>query len=154
MGFVASCVAVPSNLVTYSVGSGAASYQRLAQSVSTFSSSVAVSRISSVSHIDGKSRALRSVNRSLEDRMCMYRDCVVSLPPERLGDFVSNLRELRGLHDIEIASRLLGHGGERNAFLMRFLTPARFTTTDEDWVVKESRTPRALDLATWVHRVR
>ena len=71
--------------------------------------------------------------------MCKYRDCEVYLPAERLGDFVSDLRRLRGLHDVEIASRLLGHGGERNAFLMRFLTPTRFTDTEEEWVVKESR---------------
>ena len=49
---------------------------------------------------------------------------------------------IRGLHDVEIASRLLGHGGERNAYLMRFVTPERFTTPDEEWVVKESRHER------------
>ena len=143
---------VPKNLATYSVGSGATSYASLAQSVSTFSSSVANSRISSVSHLDGKSRALRSINRTLQHRMCRYSECEIFLPPERLGDFASELPALRGLHDIEIASRLLGHGGERNAFLMRFLTPTRFTTVDEEWVVKESRHTRTEEDELYFHR--
>ena len=65
------------------------------------------------------------------------------MPPEKLGDFASDLRPLRGLHDVEIASRLLGHGGERNAYLMRFVTPERFTSAEEEWVVKESRHERS-----------
>jgi len=133
---------MPSNVATYSVGSGAGSYESLAQSVSAFASSVAISRISSVSHIGGKSRALRRSVSALQNRICRYRDCEVFLPPTRLGDFVSAPRPLRGLHDVEIAGRMLGHGGERNAFLMRFLTPTRFTTCDEEWVVKVCLPPR------------
>ena len=79
-------------------------------------------------------------------------ECEVFLPPERLGDFVSELRPLRGLHDIEIAQRLLGHGGERNAFLMRFLASTRFTTPDEEWVVKESRHTRTHEEEVYFHR--
>jgi hypothetical protein len=133
---------MPSNVATYSVGSGAGSYESLAQSVSAFASSVAISRISSVSHIGGKSRALRRSVSALQNRICRYRDCEVFLPPTRLGDFASAPRPLRGLHDVEIAGRMLGHGGERNAFLMRFLTPTRFTTCDEEWVVKVCLPPR------------
>ena len=50
---------------------------------------------------------------------------------------------MRGLHDVEISSVLLGHGGERNAFLMRFLRDNNFTSSDEEWVVKESRHERS-----------
>ena len=40
------------------------------------------------------------MSTSLDERMATYRDCEVFLPPERLGDFASNLRPLRGhLHE-------------------------------------------------------
>ena len=65
---------------------------------------------------------------------------------------MSDLRPLRGFHDIEIAQRLLGHGGERNAFLMHFLAPTRFTTPDEEWVVKESRHTRTPEEEIYFHR--
>lgn len=69
-----------------------------------------------------------------------------------MGDLVADLRPLRGYHDVEIASRLLGHGGERNAFLMCFVTPTRFTSRDEEWVVKESRHIRTADEELYFHR--
>ena len=65
------------------------------------------------------------------------------LPPERLGDFNSDLIRLPDGHTLKISSKLLGHGGERNAFVAFFLSKNSFTTEDEEWVVKESRHERA-----------
>ena len=93
---------VPGNVTTFSVGSGAASYRALEQSVSTFSSSVAVSRLSSVSHIGGggRSRTLRVVNASAHQQFARYR-CVqytLSVDPSRSRlrplDLFSPLRSL------------------------------------------------------------
>jgi hypothetical protein len=67
----------------------------------------------------------------------------VLLPPERLGDFNSDLLRLPEGHTLLISSKLLGHGGERNAFVAFFLSKNSFTTEDEEWVVKESRHERA-----------
>ena len=65
---------VPGNVATFNVGSGATSYRALEQSVSTFSSSVAVSRISSVSHTGGsKRRTLRAIQTSIHQRFARYR---------------------------------------------------------------------------------
>ena len=71
--------AMPQRLASFSLSSGRDGVTSLAQSVSTFSSSVAVSRTSSVSAIDGKC-ALRKVNLSITQRMQVY---VLLLPRPR-----------------------------------------------------------------------
>ena len=106
--------AVPGRVATYEVISGREGYTSLEQSVSTFSSNSTVSRISSVSAVS-HSKPLRRVNRSFTERMDEYKECVIDLPPKRLGDFNGSLQPLRGLHDVMISRALLGHGGERNA---------------------------------------
>ena len=73
---------MPGNVATFQACSGAGSYKALAQSVSTFSSSVVVSRLSSVSHIDGPARVLRSVNRTLDHHMARYNGCQVVRCPD------------------------------------------------------------------------
>ena len=133
---------VPGNLATFNVVSGRAGYTSLAQSVSSFSSSVALSRQSSVSYVDGAPRALRQVHTT-SWRMAIYPECEIFLPPKTLGDFVSRLRPLPGLHDLEISSMLLGSGGERYAYLMRFVRDNAFTESSEEWVVKESMHERS-----------
>ena len=136
--------AVPDNLATYTLSSGRDGITSLEQSVSTFASSVGVSRISSVAAFDGKHRQLRRINQSLKERMQMYEECDIYLPPKELGAInVDELQPVPGLHDIEISSLMLGHGGERNAYLMRFLRDNKFTSADEEWVVKESRHERS-----------
>ena len=125
------------------VGSGSDGFRALQQSVSTFASSVSVSRLSSVSAVDTRNRTLRRIpDRSiglLRERMHTYEGCEIYLHPETLGDFNTELEVLRGRHTLQISSRMLGHGGERNAYLMRFVTPTGFTTPDEEWVIKERR---------------
>ena len=133
---------------------GREGYKALAQSVSTFASTVSVSRLSSVSAtVDKKQRALRRIDRSLHERMYRYDECELFLVPERLGDFGSDLERVRGYHDLLVSSRLLGHGGERNAYLMRFVTPNRFTGPDEDWCAPASsaliHTPWVLIHISW-----
>ena len=98
--------------------------------------------MSSVSHTDGRARTLRHIDCTHKQRMALYRECEIQLPPLKLGDFASPLRALRGLHDVEISTTLLGNGGERNAYLMRFVRDNNFTTSAEEWVVKESRHER------------
>ena len=135
--------AVPGRLATCEIVRGTDGYTSLAQSVSTFSSSVTVSRISSVSAV-AHNKPLRRVNRFVTggSLMDLYPECEIELPPKKLGDFLGALQPLRGLHDVYIASTMLGHGGERNAYLMRFARDNNFTSSDEEWVVKESRHER------------
>jgi hypothetical protein len=134
---------VPGRAATFELISGPGGYSSLEQSVSTFSSSVQSSRLSSVSAVT-HNKQLRRVNRSLRvhERMDLYEDCMIELPPRKLGDFTGKLQPLRGLHDVLISPSLLGHGGERNAYLMRFVRDNNFTTAAEEWVVKESRHER------------
>ena len=134
--------AMPGGIATFDVVSGSDGFTSLAQSVSTFSTSVTVSRISSVSHVQGPAKPLRRLNLE-KARMALYRDCEIQLPPPKLGDFDSPLKALRGLHDMEISTVLHGHGGERNAYVMRFCHDNKFTTKDEEWVVKEGRHERS-----------
>ena len=135
--------AVPGRVATCErVSSGRGGFSSLEQSVSTFSSSVTVSRISSVSAVDHH-KPLRRINRSFTERLDSYPECAIDLPPRKVGDFVGELQPLRGLHDVLISSFLLGHGGERNAYLMRFASDNKFTRRDEKWVVKESRHERS-----------
>jgi Mg-chelatase subunit ChlD len=134
--------AVPGRAATCELISGPGGYTSLAQSVSTFSSSVTVSRISSVSAV-AHQKPLRSISRSFTERLDLYSECDIELPPQRIGDFLGPLLPLRGSHDLLISSTLLGYGGERNAYLMRFARDNNFTTSDEEWVVKESRHERS-----------
>ena len=76
--------AVPDNLATYTLSSGRDGITSLTQSVSTFASSVGVSRISSVAAFDGKHRALRRINQSLMERMQVYDECELYLPPKEV----------------------------------------------------------------------
>ena len=94
-GGVASCNLVRNDVAT------------LQQSVSTFSNSVSVSRISSVANYSGPRRPLRRINRSLVERREVYTGCEVYLPPKKLGSFEGELRRLPKLHEIEISNRLL-----------------------------------------------
>ena len=118
-GGVASCNLVRNDVAT------------LQQSVSTFSNSVSVSRISSVANYSGPRRPLRRINRSLVERREIYASCEVYLPPKKLGSFEGELRRLPKLHQIEISNRLFGYGGERNAYEARFITNNGFTSSDE-----------------------
>jgi len=77
--------AYPARVAEYRAVSGPEGYKALETAVTTFASSVAVSRLSSVSvTLDKKQRALRRVDRSLGERFYRYEDCKVLLPPERL----------------------------------------------------------------------
>ena len=118
-GGVASCNLVRNDVAT------------LQQSVSTFSNSVSVSRISSVANHSGPRRPLRRINRSLVERREVYAGCEVYLPPKKLGSFEGELRRLPKLHEIEISNRLFGYGGERNAYEARFITKNGFTSSEE-----------------------
>ena len=115
-GGVASCNLVRNDVAT------------LQQSVSTFSNSVSVSRISSVANYSGPRRPLRRINRSLVERREVYTGCEVYLPPKKLGSFEGELRRLPKLHEIEISNRLFGYGGERNAYEARVITDDSFTS--------------------------
>eukprot|EP00966_Prymnesium_polylepis_P081189 1880858-Prymnesium_polylepis.1 len=81
---------MPGGLATFDIVSGSEGFTSLAQSVSTFSTSVTVSRISSVSHAHGPSKPLRQLKLGM-GRMALYRDCEIQLPPQRLGDFDSQV---------------------------------------------------------------
>ena len=168
-GGVASCNLVRNDVAT------------LQQSVSTFSNSVSVSRISSVANHSGPRRPLRRINRSLVERREVYAGCEVYLPPKKLGSFEGELRRLPKLHEIEISNRLFGYGGERNAYearvitddsftsyamhtpcihhartpcmhQARFITDNGFTSPDEAWIVKESRYEKTLEEEDLFHR--
>ena len=181
-GGVASCNLVRNDVAT------------LQQSVSTFSNSVSVSRISSVANHSGPRRPLRRINRSLVERREVYAGCEVYLPPKKLGSFEGELRRLPKLHEIEISNRLFGYGGERNAYearvttddgftsctmhiaciyhaytihahahvhvhvhvtcihQARFITNNGFTSSDEAWIVKESRYEKTLGEEDLFHR--
>ena len=77
--------AYPARVAEYRAVSGPEGYKALETAVTTFASSVAVSRLSSVSvTLDKKQRALRRVDRSMGERFYRYEDCKVLLPPERL----------------------------------------------------------------------
>lgn len=131
--------AVPRGVATeYQLISGPSGYAGLAESVSTFASSVAASRVSSVSAV-AHAKPLRRVNRSFTERMDLYPDCAIELPPREVGDFMGDMLPLRGSHDLLISRTLFGHGGERNAYLMRFARDNNFTNCDEEWVVKEGK---------------
>ena len=129
---------VPGGVATCELIQGPGGYTSLMTSVSTFSSSVTISRVSSVSAVTHK-KPLRRVSRSFTERLDRYPDCDIELPPRKIGDFLGDLLPLRGSHDLLISRNLLGHGGERNAYLMRFARDNNFTNCDEEWVVKESR---------------
>lgn len=121
--------AVPGRVGTFDVISGPGGYTSLAQSVSTFSSSVAVSRISSVSAIAHQKqlRRLRHAPLTGQLDMYLYPDCDIELPPKRLGDFLGELLPLRGVHNLYIASTMLGHGGEVRSVLPPTISAASHT---------------------------
>jgi len=83
-------VSVAIRLPDRQVIAGPGGYASLAESVSTFSSSVTVSRISSVSAVAHR-KPLRRVNRTLTERMDLYPQCEIELPPQKLGDFTGAL---------------------------------------------------------------
>lgn len=60
-------------------------------------------------------------------------------PLSYTSDLTRRLRRLPKLHALEISNRILGFGGERNAYRAQFVHATGFTTPDEQWVVKESR---------------
>ena len=88
-GGIASCNLVRNDVAT------------LQQSVSTFSNSISVSRISSVANHVGPRRPLRRINRTLGERRLAYADCEVFLPPTKLGSFEGSLRRMPKLHELE-----------------------------------------------------
>ena len=85
--------AVPGGVATFELITGPGGYTSLAQSISTFSSSVAVSRLSSVSAVT-HSKQLRRVNRSFAERLALYPDCEIELPPRQIGDFLGDVAML------------------------------------------------------------
>ena len=103
--------AVPGNIATHQIISGESGYSLLESSVATFSSNSSVSRIASVSAAHESSKPLRRVHYTFTERMDVYKDCEIALPPKKLGDFNGDLQPLRGTHDVVIARRILGHGG-------------------------------------------
>ena len=144
--------AVPGRIATHQIVSGTSGYALLTSSVATFSSNSSVSRTASVCAPHESRKPMRRVNTFVTERMELYRDCVIQMPPKELGDFISKLQELRGAHDVLISNTLLGYGGERNAYLMRFARDNKFTTADEEWVVKESRRERSDEEDKEFHR--
>ena len=108
---------------------------------SGFSTTLAASRISSVSEATRR-LPLRMVSRPAFEREVTYDGVRVFLPSKRLADFKSPLRPFlsRNNVSISVSNRILGHGGERNAYMMHFKDGGDgFTERDEEWVVKESR---------------
>ena len=108
---------------------------------SGFSTTLAASRISSVSEATRR-LPLRMVSRPAFEREVTYDGVKVFLPSKRLADFKSPLRPFlsRNNVSISVSNRILGHGGERNAYMMHFKDGGDgFTERDEEWVVKESR---------------
>jgi hypothetical protein len=81
---------VPGGVATYELISGPGGYTSLAESVSTFSSSVAISRVSSVSAV-AHSKPLRRVSRCFTGRLDVYPDCDIELPPNEPGDFLGGI---------------------------------------------------------------
>ena len=62
------------------------------------------------------------------------------------------MRRLPKLHEITISNRVMGFGGERNAYDARFVHATGFTGPDEQWVVKESRYEKSLEEEEAFHR--
>ena len=51
-----------------------------------------------------------------------------------------------------VSNRVFGFGGERNAYEARFLSKCNFTSSDEKWIVKESRYEKTLEEEDLFHR--
>ena len=58
--------------------------------------------------------------------------------PPRPGDFQSPLQFV-GKFDVEVSVGMIGEGGERNVYNMRFETDTNFCDADDQWVAKENK---------------